>query len=72
LKTYRTIDPMGKNFKPGQRVKMRLGTQDEYTYGRVIIQDEEYTIVQFEDLEHPTSFTQAGVEQLELCENEAQ
>lgn len=44
---------------------MQLSTQDEYTFGRVISKDEEYIIVQFEDLEHPTSFTRADVEQLE-------
>lgn len=63
---------MEKNFKPGQKIKMRSSAQDEYTYGHVISQDDEYTIVQFEDLEHPTSFTRADVEQLELCENEAE
>lgn len=63
---------MEKNFKPGQKVKMRPSFQDEYTYGHVISQDEVYTVVQFEDLEHPTSFTRADIEQLEHFDNEAE
>jgi len=63
---------MQKNFKPGQKIKMRSSTQDEYMFCHVISQDEEYTIVQFDDLKHPTSFTQAEVEQLELWQDEGE
>ncbi len=51
---------------------MRPSFQDEYTFGHVISQDDVYTVVQFDDLEHPTSFTRADIEQLEHFENEAE
>jgi len=61
---------MEKKFEIGQRVKMQSATLGEYTFGHVISQDDEYTIVQFDDLEHPTSFTQADVDQLESSQGE--
>ena len=51
---------------------MRPSFQDEYTFGHVISQDDVYTVVQFEDLEHPTSFTRADIGQLEHFENEGE
>lgn len=54
-------------FELGQRVMIRKN--DDCVMGRVISADDEYTVVQFEDLEHPTVLNEAALADLELCED---
>ncbi|MEJ7740453.1 MAG: hypothetical protein WKF97_23800 [Chitinophagaceae bacterium] len=59
---------MPVKFEPGQKVLIRK--DDDCIKGMVISSDNEYTVVQFEDLNHPTVLDEVALKDLELCEDD--